>query len=556
MNLKNILFKSLWWIIFLIPIVIYFGFIYVYAINIPYVDDHGLKGFIVKFFSSNTFLDKINAIFAQHNEHRIGLTRIILLIVYYLKNEIDYEWLIWIGNFFLLGIIYVFYKYFKLRSIDLKYLLPLPWLLFSFLQNENTYWGMASIQNFGIIFLCLSAFLALEKQQNVLTMLFISLAVFTSGNGFLGLGMVLGITFIRGNFKVILSIVGISILLIVLYFFNYTTPPATPTPKLFSDFGQLMKAFVAFVGSFADNSMESTISIRTLKSIILGVLMIGIIGICLLKNIPFNTQTKKIFAPPNWQIFIISTFMLIVLSALLVSWSRIIGYGMPTILTSRYKVYSILGLITIYVWFLMVLKDKFKQILFISTSIIAILTFIFSVWSNIGVIDNHYKSLITNAFNWDNEIVKKAIVKKNEYQYFNPKTIINQQSPQEISNILMKSPDFRFKTITQNESEIIVSGIGDFSYNSPNEGYFIIFSSTERVYIFPSITKKNGIRRGLIEQTIFSPNFEGHIAKNEIQNGKYQVGLISINKSNLKYYKSSDSVTILNKKQDVIKTNW
>jgi hypothetical protein len=555
LNLNQTIYKSLWWIIFLFPIVIYFGFINVYAINIPYVDDHGLKGFIVKFFSCKTIKGKISAVFAQHNEHRIALTRIILLIVYFFKNEIDYKWLIWIGNFFLLGILYVFYKYFKFRSIDTKFLLPLPWVLLTFLQNENTYWGMASIQNFGIVFLCLSAFLALEKQNFTLTIIMISIAVFTSGNGFIALGIILGILIVKRNYKQWVLLIGLIILLSTFYFFDYQTPPATPTPT-FSDFGILIRALVLFIGSFADGSLETNISFRILKAFIFGTLMLVIMGLCFLKNIPFHSQTKRIVVPPQWQIFIISTFMLIILSAFLVTWSRIIGYGTNTILTSRYKIYSILGIMTIYVWLLMNLEDKKRTLLLFFVLPFSVLSFIYSIWSNISSIDYHYKILITNSFNWENEIVKKTNIISMGYEYKKPHTIINQLSPLQISNKISASTPNKSGTITNNNDEIIVRGKGDFSFNSPSDGYFVCLNSLQKVYIFPSNGKKEGLRAFFREQKVFSSTFECHIPKNELENGVYHIGLIKIENSIMNSFKSTDSIIISNKKQNAIKTNW
>jgi hypothetical protein len=454
-----------------------------------------------------------------------------------------------------MGIIYLYHKYFKFRSIDSKFLLPIPWLLFSFLHNENTYWGMASIQNFGIVFLCLSAFLALEKQKISLTILMISIAVFTSGNGFLALGIILAILIVKGNYKHILLFIGVIILLSAFYFFSYQTPPATPTPK-FSDLWILIKAFILFIGSFADTTIETVISFRILKSLILGSIMLIIMSLCFLKNIPFQSQTKKIVTPPHWQIFIIATFSLIILTAFLVSWSRIIGYGLPTILTSRYKIYSIIGIVTIYVWLLMILETKQQTLLLIIVLPISVLSFVYSIWSNISSIDYHYKSLITNSYNWNSDVVKKTNNPTAGYNYQKPSTIINLSTPLKMSNTLLTSQTYKFESVTKNTDAIIVNGKGDFSFNSPSDGYFISLNSAERVYIFPSFSKKEGLRAFFTNRKIFSSTYDCHIPKNEIENGVYHLGLIKIENSNIKTFKSLDSVTISNTKQDVIKTNW
>jgi hypothetical protein len=539
----------------MVPIVIYFGFINVYAINIPYVDDHGLKGFIVKFFTGNNFIDKINAIFAQHNEHRIALTRFILLIVYFVKNVIDYKWLIWIGNFFLVAIIYQYHQYFKFKSIESKYLLPLPWLLFSFLQNENTYWGMASIQNFGIIFLSLSAFLALEKQKNLWTILYISLAVFTSGNGFIALGLIIGIVILKGNIKQIAIYIATSLLLGFLYFYSYQNPPATPTPNL-SDWKLLFKSFFVFIGSFADMSLESEVSSRILKAIVFGLFLFGITILFYLRNLPFNFQSKKIVIAKNYPIFILCTFSLILLTSILVSWSRVAGYGMITILTSRYKIYSITLVITIYVLLLTILEKKHHLKLLIIVLPISVLTFFYSIWQNMSSIDFHYKSLITNAYNWDNEIEKKIKKPNNQYNYQNPNTILKAISPNIFSKITSNAKSYKFEEIIDNKEEFIVRGNGGFAFLLPNDGYFLSLKSDQKVYIFPSHPKKESVRNLIKSQKVFSPRFEIHVAKNELDNGIYTLGFISIENNIIKTFKTLNSVKISNIQKGSIKTNW
>jgi hypothetical protein len=56
---QKVLSKFWFWGLLILPILLYFLLIELYGMNIPYVDDHGLKGFLVKFQDSKTWTEKI-----------------------------------------------------------------------------------------------------------------------------------------------------------------------------------------------------------------------------------------------------------------------------------------------------------------------------------------------------------------------------------------------------------------------------------------------------------------------------------------------------------------
>ena len=53
MKEQKVLSNFWFWGLLILPILLYFLLIELYGMNVPYVDDHGLKGFLVKFQDSN-----------------------------------------------------------------------------------------------------------------------------------------------------------------------------------------------------------------------------------------------------------------------------------------------------------------------------------------------------------------------------------------------------------------------------------------------------------------------------------------------------------------------
>ena len=184
------------WVLLLaiIPIVIYFGWLTCYGINIPLFDDHAFKDFLLQWNKTDSILQKIQLLFAQHNEHRIAYTRFVILTIYGLTGQLNYVYLMWVGNLALLGILLVFGKALflekpKPNSYLLYAIIPLALVLLTLQHHENTFWGMASIQNFGVVFWSLFCFYLLARQRFIPAMMVGFVATFSSGNGFLVLAI-------------------------------------------------------------------------------------------------------------------------------------------------------------------------------------------------------------------------------------------------------------------------------------------------------------------------------------------------------------------------------
>jgi hypothetical protein len=554
---KPIVYQFFWWVCLACPIILYFLFVQVYGINIPYVDDHGLKGFIVKFYNSSSLGEKISAVFAQHNEHRIGLTRILLLIIYTLKNEIDYKWLMWLGNGFLLGILGLFVAFFKKNKISYWYLLPIPWILFTLSNQENTFWGMASVQNFGIVFLCMWAFWELENERIAWVLVLMTIAVFTSGNGFVALGIIMGILILKQNWKQVGLVLGLSVILFLAYFLSYQKPPATPTATL-ADWKDLIKAFMAFVGSYADVTIETEISNRVLKAIALGGLLTTIALFFITQNLPFDLASKQLKISKKWPVFLLSTLALIFLSALMVAWSRLIGYGFPTILTSRYKIYSILLSISVYAWLLSVLQPKHQNKLFLIVLPLSILTFINGFWQSISQIDYHYKNLTTNMFNWTYEDLSGRKNTPTQFNYANPATVFDKLVPTLLHSDFSNEPSIALEKAVLENGNVTIRGTGDFRFPwlDPDNGVYLLAKSDRRAYLFPLRCLKSGIKNVVTQQAIFSPIFEGQIPDFEFQAGVYHLGIIVVDNQHSRIYQTKDSIEIKANTNKKIATNW
>lgn len=218
----------------------FFAFFYISSVIIgiynnyspvPYWDMwNGYLEFFIKVQNGDTY-----AWIAQHNEHRILLSRILFWIDIKFFDGLSYFLLI--CNFFLmLSIVYLFSKIinnlFKYIDTTRYYLLlSITILTFSWIQNNNITWGFQSQFFLAHLFPLLSFYLLgkySETENNLFyfTSLIVAiLSVFTMGNGILVLPLLIVLAFI---FKISkgkqLTTLLTTIITLSIYFADYTSP--------------------------------------------------------------------------------------------------------------------------------------------------------------------------------------------------------------------------------------------------------------------------------------------------------------------------------------------
>jgi len=225
-------------VVFLVMLLM--GINYSYS-GVPFWDEwNGSLEFISKFNFEN-----LNSIFAQHNEHRIVLFRLIALFDYYVING-QIWFLVAINLAILMGIAHILLCYLssvlgpkwnstpqiKVSLISILVIIESSWM-----QEQNINWGFQSQFLLGI-YLPLVAFLLLHKYwvSEKKSMFYwaiiigiLSAGTFASGVVVLPL-MFLGTLINKRNFHELIKLSMITLLTLSLYFYDYSTPGQHSNP--------------------------------------------------------------------------------------------------------------------------------------------------------------------------------------------------------------------------------------------------------------------------------------------------------------------------------------
>lgn len=334
--------KGFWAIVLgIIPVIWYFCLLNEYAVNVPKWDDHGLRAFLDRVLHATSVPDFLHAFWRQHNEHRIVFDRLLAFFDYAVAGKLNFVHLMWAGSLTLVGLLIIWWKAVR-GSFSIAWLLPLPYLLFTLSQWENMYWGMAAAQNFGVVFFSAWAIYFLTIRRKLVPALLAALlATMTSANGLIVWPILAVLWFLQGATGKGIATAVAGAMSWALYFYGFVKVPQ-PTQPVESVVGSFLKAVVLFLGS----AFQPLYPARSLWLVWAGgigvtVLALGVVGLLLL------CIRKKEAQPVDY--FLLGILAYIAGTTVVVATGRM-GFDDAVFLTSRYKIYSVLLLMTLYTW--------------------------------------------------------------------------------------------------------------------------------------------------------------------------------------------------------------
>ncbi len=554
-QLKNILSKkNIWGIFILLPIALYFYFLSEYAINIPKWDDHALKAFIVEFQNADGIIARLQSLFKQHNEHRIAFDRFFTLIVFYLHGTIEYRWLMWIGNFTLIGVLFIFYRVFKKTNLPLAYFTPIPLIIFQSQLWENTFWGMAAMQNFGIIFFIWGLIYLIssdKKNHFYLALLFAFFATYTSGNGITAFPICIVLLVLQRRFRDSIIFGLVSAILIFLYFFHYKMPPNNPSMNGIG-IAKIVFGLLSFLGSAFDLMPYSSGRIKL--TILFGALLFLVSGIVAI-NLIFNSKIfNKRRSLTQTELFILGSLMFLVGTAVVVTYTRI-SFGEIGLLTSRYKIYSILLITTLYLTVISkVPSNQLIRLIFPIIGIAIIYNFIAN-YINFKEVVNFRNQLMTFSYNW--RLEPSTQNKPIGLKLYESPTLPLEEFLNQIKNPIKNSPIWTEKfTKKIHPNGIIIQNFTLNTDNGKSNSINIIVQSDKRTYLIQGQLLNYPVPAFVRTSKYWQKGFVSDLNNNEFDAGKYHLGLVVQAGQKIQQFYLNDSIIVNKDNVRRVKTNW
>ena len=306
-----------------------------YTQNIPVGDDYtDALRFLYNYVNANAWHEKLMFFYAQHNEHRTTINRIIYVLMYWVNGgSLNFKALMIIGDLSTIGMVALFSLKFR-KEQYFPFMLALAAIFVFNLQSwHSMIMAMTAISNYSVAFFAFAALCALTSNRNnsiPLAVTFAFCSAFSQGNGVLvwPVGLVFLASEPTDNRRRNLIVWSAAMLAcIALYFFDYTRPNTISSlHHLISSteaWGKLITWFLTFIGScWAFESNNAAIAT------VAGAM------ICLALAPSFLFLRRR---APNLAYFL----LFVVLSAATASYSRFTFFDLIFAMSSRYRIYSV-----------------------------------------------------------------------------------------------------------------------------------------------------------------------------------------------------------------------
>lgn len=552
----------------LIVISIFFLACYYFSYNFFYQDDFHLLRFVSIFQDNSIGLqEKLNALYNQHNEHRIIFPRLFVLIDYYIRGHLDWKVLNVISALYYLGIFSFFALIIKKLNLSFGYVLPVALLIFQPSSYQNFYWTISILQQVGNLFWAMFLFYSLtyfKPDKFWISILLIVVLTFTHGNGLFGFGVGGLLLIFQKRYKHLAIWIGLMIVVAGFYFHGYFTAQNSNISGSLSNPVRLIGCFGGFFGGFIHDFFKNSVQVTiTILGGLLIFLLLALINLKLMLNYFFKTLQSKFdrYFPIENQ-FLFACFLYLSITAALValsrSWSSIeAGFQ------NRYLHNSVISLVLLYVTILHYKSLKLKQFVCILMLIFGVFFNIFSWYSNYELLTLQKKSQESDAVNY--QLNGISIVNDKSFNN-NIKSILDQSFNNGISVFpeselltslkdlkLIESPQTNDCQIDIKKDSLLTFNISNSNYrdvyqfnnyNLPYEGdTYLILKSARNIFISPTNHRRNRKIEFLKTGQFFTDGFYTSIMTDAMPENEYQVGILQKVKNRFIYIPTNYKIT-------------
>lgn len=336
-------------LLIILPLVFQIAYLCSFSVDLPWWDQWLLvPGF--RAMASGKPERILAALWAQHNEHRIPLPRLIFFLLAEASdwNVLVEMWLSLIVSVLTFAGWWLIYR--KTVGTSWWGFVPIAWLVFSLGQWENILFGMQLsfyLQVFGSVFALY--FLSLKSWQSALAAILCALVASLSLNSGLLIwpaGIVLLLASRASRTKLAAwSLMGVATFAV--YFTDYHIPSAHP-PLISGLFSPITTArfFLMNVGAALGGGVKDL-------ALAMGVCLLIMLGLFLYSRVRREPRLRLVWSPSD---VLAATFVLLsLLTSAVITVARV-GFGkLDWALSSRYTTMTALGIIGIY---MLLLKEN------------------------------------------------------------------------------------------------------------------------------------------------------------------------------------------------------
>lgn len=387
-----------------IPVIIFFAAVFTMSVNVPFQDDFDglLEPVLLLQTGQHTWGEFWNVIYAQDDERRIVVDRLIAWGIFKLTGVLNLKAMIIAGAFNLLVLAFVLYRWFRDTGTSWLLFLPVPWLLFNVQFYETVFWAMIPFQHLAVFVWAILTIWLLSRDSVASFGAALITAVLTiyadvSGNFILPAGALVLVA--RQNWRLLavwLVVTGI----VVWYYFSGLVIPEY-RPKFSDNFSQpllLVTVMTTLLGIWSDPGPTFPMILREGVSLIMGAAFLIFTLTVLFKTVVTLLENKKPLDKNDAFLWGAVCFTGIVLAVLA---SGRASEGLESIFKPRYRHMYVIWLIFVYLlavryyprWF----GPRIVKTGLLAGSVLFCINAYIMYW---GGLDRYRKTFLADAYQW------------------------------------------------------------------------------------------------------------------------------------------------------------
>ena len=575
-------------LLMIIPIFIFYRFVIIHSINVPYLDDFQILNTIVRVQDEPqkwwTILSE------DFNGHRFAEIKLLVWLDYWLEGQINFKTLCIFGSFFLLGFWGLCIKIIRENNIPLFYLLPFTLILFQPIFHRNIFWMLSCLQYQQSIFFTISAYYFLAKYTTQSFVISVVLGIIhTQINGNAVYIFMLGalIPLYQGRYKMTTIYCIIGIITGVLFYRGMPTMVGLAGYSLQDLITSNPKVIIGSLGGFLGGAVyqftKNTFVIGAVGfgiAIIFGIITFVFIALIIKhifkKNVLKNARSEAILLEYDelfrQRIIIILMAASLLLTATGVAISRGV-FQKGVMLVERYYLYSVISISIVYLLVIMLTSKKIRLIV----GIVAMPISLFFCWHSYyqatpqviyfektheADIYNlkHHRTTNNKMFCFDSKtltLFEKSLSRKiynfPPNRFDNLELLLNQP----VTKLTSENLPYKF---TQTSQIIDVYG-GVKILNFHNETFCLTDSSNDDTFFIVLKNENNNdsyliapyrypsFRKDfLVNYKPFSVGFSWMIQQDSVKKGRYRIGFLIFEDGKYSLKFTSNSIDVDNTK--------
>lgn len=563
--------------VMLIPIIIFYQYIFTHSINVPYLDDFQILNTIVRVeYEPQKWWEILTENF---NGHRFGEIKLLVWLDYLIEGQVNFKTLCIFGSFFLLGFWYICLKIIRENNIPVFYFIPFTFLLFQPIFHRNIFWMLSCLQYQQSIFFTILSyyFLAKYTTKSFITAVILGI-IHTQINGNAFYIFMLGalIPLYQERYKITAIYSTIGLITGGLFYLNMPTVVGLAGYSFQDLLMSKPKIILGALSGFLGGSLEQFTSKHTIIGV-LGLLLAIIMGLFITTFIflTFNRLLKKSIFKNNknetillkydtlfrQQIIMVLMAGSLLLTATGVAISRGVFFK-QLMLVDRYLLYSVVSIAVVYLLFIMFSEGKIRRIIGIISVPLSLIFCLHSYYKAIpqvlfyersheaDIYDlKHHRTTNNKMFGFSPQslaLFEETLYRK-IYQF--PKSrfdTLEDILAKPINSPLFKKVNLNFSFA--NEINDVYGGVKISYFNNPHfylsekevdNTFFVVLKNEQTGEAFliypqrPSLLRKDFLRT----HHLFSPGFTTMIQQDCVKRGNYRIGLLVFenNQADLRY---------------------